>query len=107
MTDTVPEAEAETTPGGELVQPIAFSDDDLRSLATIEDVQRLLGDVGITSLATADEMGSGFAIVEDKRSLVGKTLMLVHWTFNSGKFQNGSNGTQIFVTIYAVEFDPR
>lgn len=85
----VPENERTAIPnprqsGTELVQRL--SDDALKGIGSFDDAMSLLAETyGIDSVVTASTvLGDGFAMLEDKSSLIGQTMVFVNWSFHMG-----------------------
>lgn len=64
-----------------------FTSEDLQNLKNWEDLDAFTAKYGIESLVADQVLGDGFAILSDKRKLVGVPMFLVEWRFN-----NGDNG---------------
>lgn len=90
-------SEQASTPGTELTQPDGFTNDELRSLNTLEDISTILGGQVVNA---ADEMGNGFTIMEkeQKDRLCGVPLVILSWSVNVG-----DHG--LFVSAYVAELN--
>lgn len=64
-------------------------DSELRSIGSFEDALALAEQVHGSILDIAEELGTGFAVLEDKARLENKEFVLVHWRFNAGEFGSG------------------
>lgn len=63
-----------------------FSTDELKNLQSFEDVESLFAQREIEIQSASEELGDGFAFIENKSILENRALMLVSWTFNDGDF---------------------
>lgn len=61
-------------------------DADLRSIGSYEDALKLAEEVHGNVVDISEELGSGFAILEDKDKLKGVEFVLIQWRFSSGDF---------------------
>lgn len=69
-------------------------DEDLRTIASFEDAIRLGAELHGEVVNLAEELGTGFSIVE-KSTLVGEKLVLIEWRFLDGDY--GDDG-YVFIT---------
>src|SRR4051812_3384428 len=69
-------------------EPMKFDPNDLRSLSSFADAQRLLADtLGVEAIPDATyEIGDGFTMLDDKIALLNVPFIAVHWTFAPGDF---------------------
>lgn len=63
-----------------------FNVEQLKSLTSFEDVEKLFREREQEIVSASEELGDGFAFIEDKGQLENRPLMLVSWTFNEGDF---------------------
>lgn len=72
-----------------------FSDDELRSISSLEDIATLVGGQVVNA---TERLGTGFSIADadDKARLCGVPLVFLSWTFNQG-----DHG--VFCSAYVVE----
>lgn len=78
-------------------KPSVFTEDDYRNVQSFEDAAALLGD----SVDVAEQvLGDGFALLEDKDTLIGVPVILMEWSFNAGDFGD-------FVSVRLVAKDGR
>lgn len=82
-----------------------FSNDDLREIDSFESALNLLGaTLGAESIDDAsEELGNGFELIEDKKQLVGTTMVLLSWRFPES--DKGAEG--YFAAVQAVTKDGR
>lgn len=64
----------------------------LRGLTSLDDVFRFIESEYGGIIDVSDEIGDGFAMIEDKGQLVGKEMALINW-----KIVDGDHGTFVFV----------
>lgn len=64
-----------------------FADDaDLRGIGSYEDALALAEQINGNVIDIAEELGSGFALLDDKNKLVGQEMVLIQWRFSSGDY---------------------
>ena len=64
-----------------------FADDqDLREIGSYEDALALAESINETVLDIAEELGSGFALLEDKDKLAKTEFVVIQWRFTAGDF---------------------
>jgi hypothetical protein len=64
-----------------------FADDaDLRGIGSYEDALALAEEINGNVIDIAEELGSGFALLDDKNKLVGEEFVLIQWRFSSGDY---------------------
>lgn len=63
-----------------------FSDSELRDITSFEDAAALLASKGIDVVFADQQLGNGFAILDDKSKLVGVQIFLIEWNFYEGEF---------------------
>ena len=73
MTDKAPAVKSEQ---------LQFDDESLAKLESIEDIQNLAGQ----SFSDAADLGSGFALLENKDRLIGVPCIFVSWRTNRGDY---------------------
>lgn len=61
-----------------------FDDDVLAAITSWEDAAELLKESGIDGFISAEDLGAGFALLKDKRQLVGIPFLVVEWSFHPG-----------------------
>ena len=67
-----------------------FADDqDLRGVQSYEDAMRLAESLNETVMEISEELGSGFALLEDKDKLVKTPFVVIQWRFTAGDFGGG------------------
>lgn len=62
------------------------TDTDLRTIGSYEDALQLAERVNGNVVDISEELGSGFAILDDKAKLVGREFVLIQWRFSVGDF---------------------
>lgn len=72
-----------------------FTDDFLRGIGSLEDAMTLMADMGGVVEST-QEIGSGFALTDNKQQFVGVPLMLIKWDTHPGAY-----GTP-FISCYLI-----
>lgn len=77
------------------VEALNLSDDALLAIATFDDAFALLADSDTPIVDASQVIGNGFAILNDKSTLVGVRMLLLGWRFN-----RGDKG--VFVSAYVV-----
>lgn len=84
------------TATGEVVESVPIPDDaTLASLDSIGAVRDLMG----PEATDASDLGSGFAILEDHDTLIGRPCMFLFWSFRPGDFGDD------YVSAHVVTFD--
>lgn len=80
----------------EIVQRSLFTDDQLRSIQSWDDVNALFAEAGVTVTDVSEVLGTGFSLfnTEDKDKLCGVPMMILDWRFN-----NGDMGTFVSLTV--------
>lgn len=64
-----------------------FADDqDLREVQSYEDAMRLAESLNETVMEISEELGSGFALLEDKDKLIKTPFVVIQWRFTAGDF---------------------
>src|SRR6266705_3696508 len=104
----VANAAEETTKEEVAVRNGGFSTDELRELASFEDVQKLFASHGITVIDAADELGDGFMLVDndDKPKFEGREMMLLSWHFAEGDYKREDGTKSEFVAVRFVSPEP-
>lgn len=64
-----------------------FTTEELKALQSFEDIEKLLAEKEIEVHSASEEMGDGFALLDNKAELADKPLMFVSWSFAPGDFQ--------------------
>lgn len=95
VAEVMPERMADAANGVVALPAQRFTDDELLSIASLDDVRSLLASSDIPLVAADQVIGNGFSIVNDKGFLCGIPMILLGWQFNAG--DNGQ-----FVSINAV-----
>lgn len=83
----------QAAPGNEIAlsnpeNPTRFDPQDLRSIQSFEDAQRLIAEaLGGETLADATyEIGDGFTMLDDKNALLNVPFVAVQWAFTPGDY---------------------
>lgn len=76
-----------------------WSDNDLREIGSFEDA---IAAAGPNVYDSADEIGSGFRVLEDKDQLLKVPFFALEWRFNPGKYVNDYGEKTDFVSITLV-----
>lgn len=64
-----------------------FADDqDLRGVQSYEDAIALAEQINETVIEISEELGSGFALLEDKDKLIKTPFVVIQWRFSAGDF---------------------
>lgn len=63
----------------------AFSTEQLRNVESFDDVLQLAQETG-AEVVTADVLGDGFTLTDNKDELIGKEMIIVSWSFGQGDF---------------------
>lgn len=91
------------------VSNVSFSADEMRELATFEDVQALFEAHGVTVVNAAEEIGDGFVLLskDDKPKFEGVAMMLLSWVFAEGdhKKEDGTKGEFVAVRFVTREMN--
>lgn len=91
----------EVTP--ETSTDMILSDDDLRSIHTIEDALNLFERNSVTVANAKEEIGDGFAYTDDKDALIGRPLLLVKWDSSNSSSYTDENGEPLDnVQVWAI-----
>lgn len=64
-----------------------LDDANLAAIGTLADALSMLADAGINADDFKD-YGNGFTICKDKRTLLGKPLVVIQWRFSKGKYDD-------------------
>lgn len=76
----------------------AFSDEELRSLQTYNDLRALVNEKKIPVVNASDVLSDGFELTKDKAGLVGIEFVIVDWRFTaSSEYEDGE-----FVTVRLI-----
>lgn len=90
--------EAKATDRGQLVKGASFTEDEYRDIQTMDDAIALFQEkMGAEVVDASEEIGDGFALIEDKDKLVGVPLLLLTWNFNAS-----DRGPKPFVSVRAI-----
>ena len=65
-----------------------FTTQDLRSISSVQDLQRLFADKGVTVRDATHEIGDGFSLLDDKDALIGKPFYVISWSFAKGDYDD-------------------
>lgn len=99
--DAAPGMAAEpVTENAALIPRVKFSEDELRSLSTIDDLGNLFAEHELTLTKITDVLGDGFQLLDKKDSLADTPLAIVTWSL-----QKGDKGE--FVTLRIMTKDNR
>jgi len=63
-----------------------FTTEQLKNLTSFEDVEALFRERGEEIVSASEELGDGFALLDNKAILEDRPLMFVSWTFAKGDF---------------------
>jgi len=63
-----------------------FSTEELKNLQSFEDVEQLFASREETIVSASDELGDGFALIDNKSILEKRPVMFVSWSFSDGDF---------------------
>lgn len=64
-----------------------FADDqDLRNVQSYDDAMQLAEALNETVISISEELGSGFALLDDKDKLVKTPFVIIQWRFTAGDF---------------------
>lgn len=64
-----------------------FADDqDLRSIQSYDDAMQLAEALNETVMDITEELGSGFALLQDKDKLIKSPFVIIQWRFTAGDF---------------------
>lgn len=75
-----------------------FSDDVLSRMASFDDAIAAFDSAGIKAESITD-YGTGFSVLQDKRSLIGVPFAILEWRFNtSEKFTDENGNPLVFVS---------
>lgn len=69
--------------------------EDYRAIESLEDAMALAAQMHGSVVEADQELGDGFTLINDKKSLIGVPMVFLEWDFHAGDF-----GT--FVTVRAV-----
>lgn len=94
--------------GKEVAVSTGFTTEEMRQIASFQDVQDLFAAHGITVVDAAEEIGDGFALVEnDQKSRFEKReMMILGWSFSEGDFKREDGTKSEFVAIRFVSPEP-
>lgn len=70
----------------ELQKYTGFSTEELKGLNSFEDVEKLFASRGETVVSASEELGDGFALLNNKAVLEGRPMFLISWAFSKGDF---------------------
>lgn len=81
-----------------------FSAEEMRNLASFDDVQKLFEAHGIHVVDAAAEIGDGFALIDnkDKPKFEGREMMLLSWAFAEGDYKREDGTKSEFVAVRFV-----
>lgn len=86
-------------------QPALFDNAELREINDFKSVLEAAKAKGLDVTEAADEIGNGFSLLEDKRILVGKELVIIDWRFTHRSVADGADEDADFVTMHVVTVD--
>lgn len=88
----------------DIVKQNGFSSEELRGIASFADVQKLFADHEIKVVDAAEEIGDGFALVENekKSQFCGREMMILSWAFGEGDFRKEDGSKTEFVAMRFV-----
>lgn len=84
------------------VNDVVFSDTDLRGITSFEDALRLAAEKYGSVIDAADEIGSGFVMLDDKDKLVNEPFVIISYTFPEGDFRNDDGELSHFAVMRVV-----
>lgn len=96
-------AQDEVTTSELAVRDVRIGDEDLASIASIEDAVRIL-DSYDAAIEDFSDYGTGFEIIENKDVLVGKPILIVEWRFQPSKEFGGEFVSALVVTKSGEKF---
>jgi hypothetical protein len=94
-------ADAKET-AGEIIKQNGFSREELRGIASFEDVQKLFAEHEIQVVDAAEEIGDGFALADNKDAFIGREMMVLSWAFGEGDFKKEDGTKSEFVALRFV-----
>lgn len=83
-------------------QPALFNDAELREISDFKSVLEAAKAKGLAVTDSGDEIGNGFSLLDDKRVLVGKELVIIDWKFTHRSVANGADEDADFVTMLVI-----
>lgn len=91
----------------ETVTSVNFSDAELRGISSFEDALRLAEEKYGSIIDAAEEIGSGFVMVDNKDKLVGEPFVILSFSFPEGDFldENGNPGHYAVVRLVTKHGD--
>lgn len=79
-----------------------FSVDELRNIQSMADVEQLFKSHDITVVDAAEEIGDGFALVNNKDRFIGQQMVLLSWNFAQGDHKDEDGNPTVFVAVRFV-----
>lgn len=91
----------------ETVASVSFSDAELRGISSFEDALRLAEEKYGDVIDAAEEIGSGFVMLDNKDKLVGEPFVILSFAFPEGDFldENGNPGHYAVVRLVTKHGD--
>lgn len=81
---------------------IAFSDTELRNITSFDEAVRLAAEKFGGVVDAADEIGSGFVMLDDKSKLVGEPFIIISYSFPEGDYRNETGEMSHFAVLRLV-----
>lgn len=104
---------AAANPTEETTQEVAksnggFSTEEMREIASFDDVQKLFEAHGIQVVDAAEEIGDGFSLVDndEKSRFEKREMMILSWAFGQGDFKRLDGTQSEFVAVRFVSPEP-
>lgn len=83
-----------------------FSVDELRGIQSFADVEALFQAHNITVVDAAEEIGDGFALVDNKDLFLKRQMMILSWNFAQGDHKKDDGSPTEFVAVRFVVQEP-
>lgn len=87
---------------GESLNDLFYTEADMRAIHSFEDALKLVTDTVGDILDATDEIGSGFAQLDNKDRLVDTTFIILSFSINDGDFRDAEGFQQKFVSLRVV-----
>lgn len=86
----------------ETMEDVNFSDTELRGISSFEDAMRLAAEKYGDVIDAADEIGSGFIMLDNKDKLVGEPFVILSFAFPEGDFLDEDGNPGHFAVVRLV-----
>lgn len=86
----------------ETMTDVNFSDTELRSVSSFEDAMRLAAEKYGSVIDAADEIGSGFVMLDNKDKLVGEPFVILSYSFPEGDYRDADGNIGHFAVMRVV-----